>query len=98
MTDDSTPAGSGLSRRGLLGLAGAGVVGVGIGLAADRIIENATSVSSGAAPSYPFYGDHQAGIITPAQDRLHFAAFDVLDISVADLQELLADWSYAPIA
>lgn len=95
MTDESTPTGSGLSRRGLLGLAGAGVVGAGIGFAADRIIENATSVSSGAAPSYPFYGDHQAGIVTPAQDRLHFAAFDVLDISAADLQELLADWSYA---
>ena len=28
---------------------------------------------------YPFYGTHQAGIATPAQDRLHFAAFDVID-------------------
>ena len=26
---------------------------------------------------YPFHGEHQAGIVTPAQDRLHFAAFDV---------------------
>ena len=95
MTDESVPAGSGLSRRGLLGVAGAGVVGAGIGFAADRAIQNATSVASGAAPSYPFYGEHQAGIVTPAQDRLHFAAFDVLDISAADLQELLADWSYA---
>ena len=25
----------------------------------------------------PFHGAHQAGIVTPAQDRLHFAAFDV---------------------
>jgi deferrochelatase/peroxidase EfeB len=95
MTDESAPVGTGLSRRGLLGLAGAGVVGAGIGFAADRIIDNATTVSSGAAASYPFYGDHQAGIVTPAQDRLHFAAFDLLDVSAADLQELLADWSYA---
>ena len=27
----------------------------------------------------PFYGEHQAGIDTPAQDRLHFAAFDLVD-------------------
>jgi len=95
MTDESAPVGSGLSRRGLLGLAGAGVVGAGIGFAADRVIQNATSVASGAAPSYDFYGEHQAGITTPAQDRLHFAAFDVSDVSAAELQELLADWSYA---
>jgi deferrochelatase/peroxidase EfeB len=95
MTDESAPSGSGLSRRGLLGLAGAGVVGAGIGFTADRAIQNATSVASGAAASYPFYGEHQAGIVTPAQDRLHFAAFDVSDISAAELQELLADWSYA---
>ena len=86
---------SGLSRRGLLGLAGAGIVGVGIGVAADRVIGAATSPSSGAAARYPFYGDHQPGIVTPAQDRLHFAAFDVSDISAAQLKELINDWSYA---
>ena len=91
--DETKPAG--LSRRGLFGLAGAGVVGAGIGFAADRIAENATSVASGAAASYPFYGEHQPGIVTPAQDRLHFASFDVDDISAAELRELLADWSYA---
>jgi len=25
-----------------------------------------------------FTGEHQAGIVTPAQDRLHFVAFDVI--------------------
>jgi deferrochelatase/peroxidase EfeB len=86
---------AGLSRRGLLGLAGAGVVGAGITLGVDRLVEAATSTASGAAASYPFFGDHQAGIVTPAQDRLHFAAFDVLDISRDELAELLSDWSYA---
>ena len=33
--------------------------------------------ASGPAAAYPFYGDHQAGITTPVQDRLHFAAFDL---------------------
>ena len=27
----------------------------------------------------PFYGTHQAGIVTPAQDRLAFATFNVVD-------------------
>lgn len=95
MADEEPELTPGLSRRGLLGLVGAGVAGVGLGVAGDRIIGAATSPASGAAPSYPFYGEHQPGIVTPAQDRLHFAAFDVLDISAAELQELLADWSYA---
>lgn len=91
-----TPASrSGLSRRGLFGLAGAGVVGAGLGVGGDRLIAAATSTASGAAASYPFFGDHQAGIVTPAQDRLHFAAFDVLDITRDELKELLSDWSYA---
>ena len=30
------------------------------------------------ARTYPFHGVRQAGIVTPMQDRLHFAAFDVI--------------------
>ncbi len=85
----------GLSRRGLLGLAGAGVVGAGIGAGTTGAVIGAQQGHSGAAANYPFFGEHQAGIVTPAQDRLHFAAFDVSDISRAELAELLADWSYA---
>jgi deferrochelatase/peroxidase EfeB len=86
----------GLSRRGLLGLAGAGVVGAGIGAAASIGVDRLVATSTvDAATSYPFFGEHQAGIVTPAQDRLHFAAFDVLDISRDELYELLADWTYA---
>ena len=96
MTDEPAPAKPGLSRRGLFGLAGAGVVGAGIAAGATAAISAATSpANSGAASEYPFFGKHQAGIVTPAQDRLHFAAFDVLDISRDELIELLSDWSYA---
>lgn len=86
------PAGV-LSRRGLFGLAGAGVAGAGIGIGADRAVLAATE--STPAQTYPFYGKHQAGITTPAQDRLHFAAFDVLDIDRAELKSLLRDWTVA---
>lgn len=88
----------GLSRRGLLGLAGAGIAGATLGVAGDRVALAATdtaSSASGAAATYPFFGDHQSGIVTPAQDRLHFAAFDVGDITKAELIELLQDWTVA---
>jgi len=93
-TDDR---GSGISRRGLLGLAGAGVVGAGAGIAVDHfaIVPATASGSSGAAAVYPFYGEHQSGITTAAQDRLHFASFDVENIDRAELISLLRDWSSA---
>lgn len=86
-----------LSRRAALGLAGAtvgaGVVGIGAGVAADRAVLGASSASS---TTYPFYGAHQAGITTPAQDRLHFAAFDTAPGLDRDgLIELLHDWTVA---
>ncbi len=43
----------------------------------------------------PFFGDHQAGITTPAQDRLHMAAFDVTTEDRKELIKLLKDWTAA---
>lgn len=91
----------GLSRRALfgLGLAGAGAAGLGLGVAGDRAIAAAVDAASAPTTVYPFYGPHQAGIVTPAQDRLHFAAFDVsAGLSRAELIELLQDWSLAAAA
>ncbi|AAT89417.1 peroxidase [Leifsonia xyli subsp. xyli] len=94
----SSPASCGFSRRGLLGLvgaaAGAGLAGFGAGVAAGHAITGPDT--AGAATTYPFYGGHQAGITTPVQDRLHFAAFDVAaDLTRAGLIELLQDWTTA---
>ncbi|MCU1584740.1 MAG: deferrochelatase/peroxidase EfeB [Microbacteriaceae bacterium] len=80
---------------------GAGVVGAGVGLGIDRAVVSAVAAeasaadSSGAASTYPFYGAHQSGITTAAQDRLHFASFDVSDITRSDLIGLLKDWTAA---
>jgi len=87
-----------LSRRGLLGLAGAGAAGLALGGAAGAAATAA--IGAGASPDpttrYPFYGTHQSGITTPAQDRLHFAAFDMAaGATRADLMSLLADWTDA---
>ena len=43
----------------------------------------------------PFHGEHQAGIVTPAQDRMHFVALDVTTTKRAELVDLLAEWTRA---
>ena len=44
----------------------------------------------------PFYGLHQAGIATPAQDRLAFGSLNVVaGASRADLRDLLREWTAA---
>ncbi|WP_159499935.1 iron uptake transporter deferrochelatase/peroxidase subunit [Microbacterium sp. 18062] len=88
----------GLSRRGLLGLIGAGTAGLAIGAGVGAAITASVTASGGASTAavHPFFGAHQAGITTPVQDHLHFAAFDVDDDTTRDeLVALLQDWSYA---
>jgi deferrochelatase/peroxidase EfeB len=84
-----------INRRRLLASAGVGAAAVGLGggglLAGHRIAE-ADGEGTG---SVPFYGEHQAGIATPAQDRLHFAAFDLLTEDPAELRELMREWTVA---
>ncbi|CAN5323692.1 iron uptake transporter deferrochelatase/peroxidase subunit [soil metagenome] len=90
------PQPAGLSRRGLLVLVGAGAAGIALGGGSVAAIGLTTPNGVGVSTVYPFYGEHQAGITTPAQDRLHFAAFDLApDATRNDLIELLQDWTYA---
>ncbi|GAA1016785.1 peroxidase [Acrocarpospora pleiomorpha] len=88
----------GISRRKLFGLGAAGVAAAGAGTLAVRSLpdEAATATPSGSASDpVPFYGEHQAGIVTPAQDRLHFVAFDVTTKDRAELVDLLQEWTAA---
>jgi len=87
-----------LSRRGLLGLLGAGAAGVALGGGGGAAVALAAAGGAGTGVStvYPFFGEHQAGIVTPAQDRLHFAAYDLAaGTTREELIELLKDWSFA---
>jgi deferrochelatase/peroxidase EfeB len=90
-----------LSRRGLLGLGGAAAGGLVVGGFAGAALTNGESgAEQSTAPptglsTVPFRGPHQAGIATPAQDRLLFAAFDVTSTSKADLVQLFKDWTDA---
>ncbi|MBM7832342.1 deferrochelatase/peroxidase EfeB [Agromyces cerinus] len=106
--DTATPAAgadaaaaSAVSRRQLFGFLGAGAAGAVVGAAAGAGVAVAATTggagaASPAASVYPFFGAHQAGIVTPAQDRLHFAAFDVDDTLDRDgLIALLTEWTDA---
>ncbi|GAA4680911.1 iron uptake transporter deferrochelatase/peroxidase subunit [Phytohabitans rumicis] len=82
-----------MNRRKAIALSGAGVVGVAGGALVAR---NAfDSPASAASDAVPFYGANQAGIVTPAQDRLHFVAFDVVTKSRDRLVEMLREWTEA---
>jgi deferrochelatase/peroxidase EfeB len=99
MSEQRSP--SGLSRRRLLGWAGAGTAGVlaagatGGVIGRTTAVETASSTGPGPDAAVPFTGEHQAGIVTPAQDRLHFVAFDVTTDDREELVEVLKAWTAA---
>ena len=87
-----------LTRRAFLATGGATAAvaaAAGVGYAAGQ------ETDDGAAPHadthvVDFHGEHQAGIATPAQDRLHFAALDVVEgTKASDLRDLMKQWTAA---
>lgn len=93
--DDSTERGGrGLSRRAALGAFGAGLGLTAVGAAGGFAVGHQDS-ADGGTQTVPFRGDRQAGITTAAQDRLHFAAFDVVTESRDELVDLLKRWTAA---
>jgi deferrochelatase/peroxidase EfeB len=92
-----------LSRRSLLGAAAAGTAGLVVGGLARPLVvpwptdpAEAASAPAVASATYPFFGTHQAGVTTPVQEQLQFAAFDMVDgTRRRDLVRLLRDWSAA---
>lgn len=85
-----------MTRRGLV----AGAAALGTAAALERTIGDAAAeAAAGAAPAaVPFHGEHQAGIATPQQSELAFAAFDVTTSSRAALRQLLERWTMAAVA
>ncbi|WP_329499188.1 iron uptake transporter deferrochelatase/peroxidase subunit [Kitasatospora herbaricolor] len=106
---DGTPSTAGaergghasVSRRAVIGWAGAGVA---LGAAAVGSVAVATGQGDPAPVAVaggdvPFFGEHQSGIATPVQDRLHFAAFDVSATATREsLVRVLKEWTKAAAA
>jgi deferrochelatase/peroxidase EfeB len=88
-----------VSRRRALTLTGMGVAGAaGVVAGAGALLSDRGQPAAAgrtAADAVEFFGEHQAGIVTPAQDRLHFVAFDVITKDRAELVELLRAWTIA---
>lgn len=99
MVESEPPTKPAISRRRFVGgLGAAGAVGVGAALVGKSVIwtdSDGSDATTSTAPAVDFYGAHQAGIATPAQDRLLFGAFDVTSASRADLVALLKQWTSA---
>jgi deferrochelatase/peroxidase EfeB len=91
---EKDPPKTGLSRRKLFGAAGvtAAVVGAATaGTLAGRA--TAASADSTLRQPVPFRGEHQAGIVTAAQDRMHFASFDITTDKLDDVVAMLKEWT-----
>ncbi|RMB87070.1 iron uptake transporter deferrochelatase/peroxidase subunit [Streptomyces shenzhenensis] len=94
-----TQGGHSPSRRALIGWGGAGLAlgaaAAGGAVAMTRAGQDADPAAAEAGTAVGFHGAHQAGIATPVQDRLHFAAFDVKTDDRAAFVRLLKDWTAA---
>ncbi|MEV3920410.1 iron uptake transporter deferrochelatase/peroxidase subunit [Actinomadura coerulea] len=97
MTGEGTKERPGVSRRRMLGFSGASLlVGAAAGVGLDRVAS--AEEDDGAGDAIAFHGAHQAGIATPVQDRLHFAAFDVTTGDRDRLVRMLKEWTAAAAA
>jgi deferrochelatase/peroxidase EfeB len=87
------------SRRSLIGWGGAGLAlgaaAAGGAVAMTRVGNDVDPAAAEAGGSVAFHGANQAGIATPVQDRLHFAAFDVQTDDRAEFVQMLKDWTAA---
>jgi len=96
-----------LSRRKFLGMAVTGAAGLVIGNMIDLpsrvqgVVDptpeppsNATATNPKTAPdTEPFFGVHQAGIVTPGQQFLNITAFDLISEDRNDVKDLLKTWT-----
>ncbi|WP_082034640.1 iron uptake transporter deferrochelatase/peroxidase subunit [Nigerium massiliense] len=87
----------GISRRGVLAGSGIAALGLGAGAVGGYSLggNRATTAADVMALSYPFRGEHQQGILTPQQQQMHTAAFDLVTDSRDDLIALLTEWTTA---
>jgi len=88
-----------VSRRDILKTAGIGGVGVILGASGlGSVLSLKESKATGPESNreiVPFYGKHQSGITTKAQNHLYFVSLDVTTAKKEDLAKLFKDWTKA---
>lgn len=89
-----------LSRRDMLRLTGATSLGLLLGgggvsgfMAARKAVAEPKNIAN--EDSISFYGSNQAGILTPAQNFIYFAAFDLTTTNLSDVKKLMQAWTTA---
>ena len=88
----------GVSRRRFLatvGAVGGGALAVGVS-SGVAVANSSASPASGPSSTVPFYGAHQAGIATAAQDRLVFGSLNLSPgVRPDEVRDLLVTWTEA---
>jgi deferrochelatase/peroxidase EfeB len=101
-----------LTRRGFfkavggVGLFAAGAgLGAGLGPQLARHVPGSDAAGGAAAgrahdkcATVPFWGNHQAGIVTPQQAHTYFSAFDLVTEKRGDVAAMLRAWTQAAAA
>ncbi|WP_168123898.1 iron uptake transporter deferrochelatase/peroxidase subunit [Paenibacillus sp. HB172176] len=97
-----------VSRRDVLRMAGIGGAGLilgatgvgGIMKAAGEVLgtRGSDKVEAATGDMIGFYGKHQAGITTPSQNHILFAAFDVTSTNAGNVKKMLKAWTAAAAA
>jgi deferrochelatase/peroxidase EfeB len=96
----SKPENRKVSRRDALKLIGVGSAGIIIGATGlDRATEKVSGLFSSnkakAEEILPLYGKHQQGIITPAQDFIYLASFNLETKNIQEIKNLFKEWTEA---
>ncbi|HET7628574.1 MAG TPA: iron uptake transporter deferrochelatase/peroxidase subunit [Bacillales bacterium] len=86
------------SRREMLKMSAAAGTGIAIGASGfgslvQMMDHMAASKETTADAVVPFYGNHQAGIITPQQTYVYLAGFDIVSDKRSDVIALLKQWT-----
>ncbi len=87
-----------MTRRGLLagsGLAAAAALVAGVSTDSSPAEAANSAVGASSSTAVPFFGAHQAGILTPQQEFLTFAAYDMVASDPESLADLLRTWTSA---
>lgn len=78
------------------GLVGAGLIASSTGLSAVAQTTTTAPTPSTCTPEFgtiPFYGEHQAGISTPAQKHIYFMVLDLHTEEVQEIKEMFQTWT-----